>query len=494
MPIAHHADRHVVGDPSTATLSDAQARTGLLVICAAAFFMSADVTITNIALPAIAADLGASMSELQWIVDSYNITLAGLLLLGAGLGERFGRKGAFLTGVTLFMIGSAVAGLAPSVTVLIGARVAMGVGGALLLAPALSLIAVLFPPARRGKAIASWAAAGGLGLAIAPVLAGAVLTVASWNWLFLMNVPVMLLAVLIGVRALPSGAASSPVRLDVVGAALSVVGFVLFLGGLIEAPRAGWTSPLIITAILGGALVIAGFVMWELHRSNPMIEVRVLTRRGVVAASITLFLSYVSFTGSVFLASQQLQVVIGVSDMVLGLCLAPAALSFWLVSARAARISERFGAARTLLWGLGFMCAGFVIAALTAPLTSPITIVVMLCVASLGWGLVIPVGSVVIINDLPAKWTSSGSGTSMLSRFLGASFGIAILGTVIATITGTGQAHQDAALLNEGLTWAYASGAVMTVIGLVAAIPLLHGWRPGSAPADDADAAAASAG
>ena len=465
-------------------------------ICAAAFFMSADVTITNIALPAIAADLGASMSELQWIVDSYNITLAGLLLLGAGLGERFGRKRVFLTGVSLFMIGSAIAGVAPSVSVLIGSRVIMGVGGALLLAPALSLIAVLFPPDRRGKAIASWAAAGGLGLAVAPVLAGTVLTFASWNWLFLMNVPVMLLTVIIGLRALPTGASSTPVRLDLVGAALSVVGFVLFLGGLIEAPRAGWTSPLIISAILGGALVIGGFVLWELNRSSPMIQMRILTRRGVLAASITLFLSYVSFTGSVFLASQQLQVVIGVSDMILGLCLAPAAISFWIVSARASRISVRFGPARTLLWGLGFMCLGFIIAAATAPLKSPIAIIAMLGVASVGWGLVIPVGSVVIINDLPAKWTSSGSGTSMLSRFLGASFGIAILGTVIATVTGTGQAHTDPVLLNEGLTWAYISGVVMTLIGLAIAIPLLRGWKPGSAASvdSDTDSAAGAAG
>lgn len=478
MPITHHADTHLVLTPTQIELSAKRTRTGLLVICAAAFFMSADVTITNIALPAIAKDLGASMSDLQWIVDSYNITLAGLLLLGAGLGERFGRKGTFLSGVTLFLIGSAIAGFAPNVSVLIGARVIMGIGGALLLAPALSLIAVLFPPNKRAKAIATWAAAGGLGLAVAPILAGAVLSFTTWNWLFLMNVPVMAIAVLIGLRALPSGAASQPVHLDIMGAVLSVLGFVLFLGGLIEAPRAGWTSPLVLTAITGGALVIAGFVMWELNRKDPMIQLRILTRRGVVAAAITLFLSYVSFTGSVFLASQQLQVVIGVTDLSLGLCLAPAAVSFWLVSARAARISARYGPARTLIVGLGFMSAGFLLAALTTELASPFAIIVMLCVASVGWGLVIPVGSVIIINDLPAIWTSSGSGASMLSRFLGASFGIAILGTVIATVTGTGQAHTNPALLNTGIMWAYVSGVLMTVIGLVIASVLLRDWKP----------------
>lgn len=464
-------------------------RLGLYVIAVAAFLMTADVTITSVAVPSIAVDLSASMADLQWIVDVYNIVVAGLVLLGAGLGERFGRKRVFLAGVALFMAGSLLAGLSGSVAMLIAARTVMGVGAAMLLAPALSLITMLFPPQERGRAVGLWAAAGGLGLAAAPVIAGVVLSVASWQWLFLMNVPLMVAALIVGSRVLPPGGSADRAPLDVIGALLSVAGFCLLLGGLIEGPRLGWTSPLVLAGLLGGALVITSFVAWELRQGHPMIEVRILRRRGVTAAALSLLLCYVAYTGSLFLASQQLQSVIGVSDLVLGLCLAPGAVLFWSLSVRAPWVTTHVGAARSVVLGLALMAGGFALAVLSTVVDEPWAVILMLCVSAVGWALVIPIATTVIANDLPARYTGSGSGASMLSRLLGAAFGIALLGTVVATVTGAAPAHADSALLDRGIGLAYAAGGVLTLAGLLVVAYLLRGWSP-TVATDDEPAAA----
>lgn len=435
----------------------------MLAITGAAFFMSADVTITNVALPSIAVQYGATMSQLQWVVDSYNIVLAGVLLLGAGLGERFGRKPVFLLGVVVFALGSLIAGLAPSLGQLIAGRTVMGLGAAILLSPALSLIAMMFPPERRAPAIAIWAAGGALGLAIGPVAGGLLIAVASWHWVFLMNVPVMLAVVAIGSWGLPGGGTASAARLDVVGAVLSVAGFALFLGGLIEGPSRGWSSSLVIAALLLGGLGIALFILWELRTAHPMFEVRVLRRAGVAGSSIALFASYVSFTGVMFLLAQQLQVVVGLRSLAIGLALAPLALVFWMVSSRAARFADRIGPPNVLRIGMLSMLVGFALLAITASSTSAPLIVFAASFAALGWGLVVPIGSVVILNDLPPALTGSASGTSMLARFAGASFGIAVLGTVLAMTGAVNRPHENPEVFAGGLHWSYATGAVLTL-------------------------------
>ncbi len=415
------------------------------------------------------------------------IALDCLLLLGAGIGERFGYKNAFHSGVILFIIGSVSAGLSSTLPLLIGSRVLMGIGGALLVAPALSLLAMIFPPEKRAKAIATWAAAGGMGLVLGPVLAGAILTFGSFHWLFLVNVPFMFILLIIGLKVLPSGASGRTASLDLVGAFLSVLGVTLFLGGLIEAPRAGWTSPLILGLLISGMLVIGGFILWELHHRSPMIEIRILQRRAVIAGSLTLFICYISFAGSLFLVTQQLQVVIGASTLVVGLCIVPAALVFWMLSHHSTKIAQHFGPARTMLTGVALASAAFALAAATTPMKSLWMVILSLCVAGLGWALIIPIATTMIVNYLPPKWVSSGSGTSMLSRFLGASFGIAILGSVIASVTGPGQAHTNLGLLDDGLRWAYLAGATVALIGFLLALPLLRGWSPQDARHENDD-------
>lgn len=420
----------------------------LLVIAVAGFFVATDVTITNVALPSIGTELGASTSALQWVMDAYNIALAGLLLLGGALGERFGRKWVFLGGLTTFGLGSLLAGLSPNIGSLIGARVVMGVGAAMLLTPALSLISSLFSPAERAKAIGVWATAGAAGLAAGPILGGTLIQFLDWHWIFLVNVPFMAVIVLIGFRVIPDTQGDAQERLDVPGAVLSVMGFTLLLGAIIEAPRYGWTNPLILGVGAIGVLVLALFAMWEMHTTHPMFNLTVLRYPAVTGAALALFITYVSFTGTLFLVPQHLDAIERLDTLSIGLSLVPFAAVFWVTSRLSPKLATRWGTARAIDVGLLFMFIGFVILAVTSSQRSVALVILATCISGIGWGFSIPLGSVVILNALPDNLTGTASGTSMLSRFLGASFGVAVLGTVLST-TFSGR-EQSATGANSG--------------------------------------------
>jgi len=441
---AHPAASSVVAVPQDNKIGGNKG-TALIVIAVAGFFVATDVTITNVALPSIGTELGASTSALQWVMDAYNIALAGLLLLGGALGERFGRKWIFLGGLTIFGVGSLLAGLSANVGMLIGARVVMGVGAAMLLTPALSLISGLFSPAERAKAIGVWATAGAAGLAAGPILGGTLIQFLDWHWIFLVNVPFMAVVVLIGIRAIPTVGGNAQEKLDIPGAVLSVVGFTLLLGAIIEAPRYGWTNPFILSVAAVGILVLALFTMWEMHTPQPMFHFEVLRYPAVAGAGLALFVTYVSFTGTLFLVPQHLDAIERLDTLRVGLSLIPFAAVFWITSRISPKLANRWGTARAIDVGLLFMVAGFVILAVTSSQRSVGFIILATCVSGVGWGFSVPLGSVVILNALPEELTGTASGTSMLSRFLGASFGVAILGTVLSsTFSGREQAATGA--------------------------------------------------
>jgi len=407
----------------------------LFVICAVAFVAGLDLTITNVAVPAIGADLDTNTADLQWIVDSYNIAVAGLLLLGAALGERFSRKWTFIAGLVLFTAGTLLAGFSASVAPLIAARSIQGVGAALLLSPALSLIAQIYPPEKRASAVAWWATAGALGIAIGPIAGGLLVDRLSWNWIFFVNVPVLFASILLGIRFLPPGRGTVRARLDIVGAVLSVLGFAFLLGGLIEGPRWSW-SPIVLLAVGLGIALVAAFVLWELHQESPLFEVRVLAQREVTAAALALFTSYISFTGILFLVPQHLEGVVRVDVMVTGVSMVPLALVFWIVSRRASWVGERIGTSKALVIGVSLLALGFAVLAISSSTSGLIPVITGTCITAAGLGLTIPLGSVVIINGLPPELTGSAAGTSMFSRFAGAAAGVALLGTALSATYG----------------------------------------------------------
>ena len=505
---AHPAATTAVAVPGSAEPRGKRSSKGaaLVVIAVAGFFVATDITITNVALPSIGTELGASTSALQWVMDAYNIALAGLLLLGGALGERFGRKLVFLSGLSAFGIGSLLAGLAPNIGTLIGARVVMGIGAAMLLTPALSLISGLFAPAERAKAIGAWATAGAAGLAAGPILGGTLVQFLDWHWIFLVNVPFMAVVVLIGIRTIPDARGNAQERLDIPGAVLSVIGFTMLLGAIIEAPRYGWTNPVVLAVGAIGLLILALFALWEMHTPSPMFHFDVLRFPAVAGAALALFVTYVSFTGTLFLVPQHLDAIERLDALSVGLALIPFALVFWLTSRLSPKLAKRWGTARALDVGLLFMLAGFLILAITSTQRSVGLVILATCVSGVGWGFSVPLGSVVILNALPEKLTGTASGTSMLSRFLGASFGVAILGTVLSTtfsgreqaVTGADSGSVQSALaaaasepasqresIESGIRSAFelaaaetyvAGAAIVFILGLLAAV-LMSRWN-----------------
>ena len=264
------------------------------------FISAMDMTIVNVALPDISNDLDAGIGELQWVLDAFLVSLAGLLLVGNGLADRFGRRRVFLLGLIGFAVTSVLAAVAGTVGELIAARVLMGVAAACVMPPALSLLAVLFPPELRSKAAGVWAAVAGLGLALGPVLGGLLVDVAGWRWVFLVNVPFVLLAVPFGLRWLPESRRPGAPPLDIPGAALST----LALGGvvftLIEGVDAGWTSPAVLIAAITGVAAGVAFLATELRRRHPLFDVRVLARRRVAAGALVILAAYIATLGMLF--------------------------------------------------------------------------------------------------------------------------------------------------------------------------------------------------
>jgi MFS transporter, DHA2 family, multidrug resistance protein len=404
------------------------------VIAVVAFFITMDVTIVNVALPTIGGELRASTAGLQWVMDAYNISLAGLLLPGSALGERIGRKRTLLAGLMLFALGSLTAGISGTLAPLIASRAVMGIGAAFLLTSALSLISSLFPPEQRGHALGVWSGVGALGLALGPVAGGLLTSTLSWHWIFRINVPVMGAVFLAGLRLLPPGRGNAEGRPDLAGSLLSVAGLVMVLWTLIEGPERGWMRPEMPGVLAAGLLLLWGFVRRELRCRNPIFQIRVLGNRNVLGASLALFATYVFFTGMLFLVPQHLEAVERAGTLTSGLALVPFAVVVWIFSESSESLTRRLGATRILLGGLSAMVAGFAFLAVTSHDMSLVPVMAGTCIGGMGFGLLIPAASVVILNALPSELTGTASGTSMIARFLGASFGVALIGTLLAVL------------------------------------------------------------
>lgn len=403
-----------------------------MVLCLCALTTAVDITITNVALPFIGRDLDASLSGLQLVIDAYNIVLAGLLVLGGGLADRIGRRRVFLGGYALFGVSCLLAAFSPSTGALIGARVVMGVGAAAVIAPALAIVATMYPPDERAGAIALWAVFGATGLAIGPILGGFLLAHFWWGSVFLVNVPLVALGVGAGLVVIPESRKPTTGRLDAAGALLSVGGLGLLLLGVIEGPQRGWGSAPVVAAIVVGAVLTVAFVRRELAAREPLFDVRILARRVVAAGATSLFVSYVLFTGMLFLIPQWLQDVQGQSIVTVGLLLVPFAGVFGIASMRAAETVTRLGARATVAGGLLVCGAG--VAALAAFQSSIALSIAGTAAVGLGLSGLIAPASTVVMNDLPETKSGDGSSINMVSRFVGGGVGVAVAGTLLSSV------------------------------------------------------------
>ena len=303
-----------------------------------------DSTVANVALPAVAEDLGGGLAGQQWTANAYLVTLSSLLLIGGSLGDIFGERRVFALGVLLFGLTSLVCALAPTIEILVGARALQGMAGALLTPAALAVIVSTFPPDERGKAVGAWTAWGGIGTVLGPVIGGQLVDAASWRWIFAINVPVVVITIVLILRVVPAGRERDPnARVDVVGAVLCALGLAGVTFGLIEQPLHGWDDPLVALPLLLGALLFAGFLLWEAKSSHPMLPLALFRRRNFAAGNLETFLMYAGLGLLFFFLVLFLQQVAGFSATAAGSASIPVTILMFLLSQRFGALADRHG-------------------------------------------------------------------------------------------------------------------------------------------------------
>jgi EmrB/QacA subfamily drug resistance transporter len=323
-----------------------------------------DGTVVNVTLPVLQNALGATAIEVQWVVESYALCLASLLLLGGALADKLGRRGIFVLGVGLFAAASIGCGVAPNIRWLIVARAVQGLGAALLVPTSLALLGAYFPPERRGRAIGKWSAFSAAAAGIGPVLGGWLVQVGSWRWVFWINVPIAAITLAITWRRVPESRAPDAGRLDLVGACLATLGLGSLVFGLLEAPRLGFGNPLIVSALAGGALVLLAFVRVEARSSDPMVPLDLFRSRTFSGANLLTLLLYAGLGGALFFLPFDLIQVHRYSPAKAGAALLPLIALLSLLSGSAGRLVDRYGARGPLIIGPLIAAFGFGLLAL----------------------------------------------------------------------------------------------------------------------------------
>jgi EmrB/QacA subfamily drug resistance transporter len=416
------------------------------VLCLSLLVIGLDNTILNVALPTLARDLHASGSELQWIVDAYMLVFAGVLLTAGALGDRFGRRRALALGLVVFGAGSLASALSDSAAVLIASRGLMGVGGAFIMPSTLSILTATFDDSERGKAIGIWAGVSGLGIAIGPVAGGWLIQNSSWHAIFLVNVPFVILALIAGRFLVPESRDPSAPALDLRGFALSAAGLTALVWAIIEAPDRGWTDAGVLAALAFAAVVLAGFVAWELRAPAPMLDVRLFRNPRFSAASVAISLAFFALFGLIFFLTQYLQSVLGYDALQAGLRTMPVAGGLILGAPLSAALTARAGTKAVVAGGLTIV-AGAMLLLTGADAHSGYTLVlVSLVVLGFGMGMTMAPATDSIMGSLPLARASVGSAVNDTTRTTGGALGVAVLGSVLNGQYRGGMEHAVGAL------------------------------------------------
>jgi EmrB/QacA subfamily drug resistance transporter len=399
----------------------------------ALFMVALDNLVVTTALPVIRRDLGATLQDLEWTVNAYTLTFAVLLLTGAALGDRFGRRRLFTIGLAIFTAGSAAAALAPSSDWLILARALQGVGGAIVTPLTLTILSAAVGPERRALALGAWGGIGGLAIAIGPVVGGAIAQGLNWHWIFWLNVPI---GVAVGVLALRRLAESrGPTgRLDAVGLALASAGLLSLVWGVIHGNERGWGDAQVVIALGAGALLVASFVGWETRVPNPMLPLAMFRDRSFAVANAISVLMYFGMFGSIFLLSQFFQVVQGLNPFEAGLRVLPWTAMPAVVAPLAGILAGRIGSRPILVPGLALMAVGLAwLAAIITP-TVPYTLLVPAFVLSgMGMGLFFAPIANAVLSAVRPEQEGKASGANNTLREIGGVFGVAVLASVFSS-------------------------------------------------------------
>jgi len=437
-----------------------------IVTSLALVMVTLDNLVVTTALPVIRKDLGAGIEGLEWTVNAYTLTFAVLLLTGAALGDRFGRRRMFAIGLGIFTAASAAAALAPSIEALVAARAAQGVGGAIITPLTLTLLSASVPAEKRGLALGAWGGIGGLAVALGPLVGGAVVSGLSWQWIFWINVPLGLVLIPLAWRRLDESHGPSG-KLDLPGLMLVSFGLLGIVWGLVRGNGQGWSSPEIVSALVGGAALVVAFVFWELRTKAPMLPMRFFRNRTFSATNVASLLMFFGMFGSIFLLAQFFQTVQGYSPVASGLRILPWTAMPIFIAPLAGALSDRIGGRPLMALGLTLQAIGLGWIAAIGSATTPYGEFVLPFIVS-GAGMALffaPVANVVLSSVKPEE-EGQASGANNAIRELGGVFGVAVLASIFARYGGyeSGQAFVD------GLQPALWVGAAVVGLGAVAAL------------------------
>ena len=402
----------------------------LAVLCLSLTVISIDNTILNVALPHIVADIDASGSQLQWIIDSYTLIFACLLLTSGSLGDKLGRKGVLTIGLVIFGVFSAVAAMSGSATTLILARGVMGVGGACIFPSTLSILTNVFQGPERAKAIGIWAGVSGLGVAIGPLVGGLLLEHFWWGSVFLVNVPICAVAIVMGRFFIPKTRDDHDSRLDPVGAVCSIVGLLGLLFGIIEGPDRGWTSTGVLTGFAMAIVFIGTFAWWESRYSHPMLDVRFFKNPRFSVASATVTLTNFALFGSTFLLTQYFQFVLEYSPLKAGMMTAPVAVGLMATAPNTTRFVGRFGTKYVVVFGLGMVMCALLLYASDTIMSSVFLGGFVRILFGAGMGCVAAPATESIMGSLPKEKAGVGSAVNDTTRQTGGALGVAVIGSI----------------------------------------------------------------
>ena len=408
----------------------------LIVLCGSLLVIGLDNTVLNVALPTLVRDLSASASELQWIVDSYVLVFAGMLLTAGNLGDRFGRKRALTFGMVVFVIGSLFSAYAGSGNQLIASRALMGFGGAFIMPSTLSILTNIFPSNERGRAIAIWTATAGIAIPIGPVIGGWLLEHFWWGSVFLVNVPIIAIALIAGFFLIPESKDPEHSSLDPLGAVLSISGLGVLLYGIIEAPNFGWLSLHSWVAFIGGVVLLGLFALWEWRNPRPMLNTRFFRNPRFSAASLSIALVFFALFGSMFFLTQYLQVVLGLSTLQAGIRITPVALGILIGAPSSVRLVRLLGTKLVVAGGLTIVALGLFLMAQSTTNTGYALIGFSIPIIGLGMGLTMAPATDSIMGSVPRANAGVGSAVNDTTRQVGGALGVAVLGSILSTAYG----------------------------------------------------------
>jgi EmrB/QacA subfamily drug resistance transporter len=445
------------------------------------FMIMLDNTVVNVALPSIQRDLHMQLSELEWIVSGYALTFAALMLIGGKLADAYGRRLIFVLGIAIFTLASLACGLASSGDALIGARVAQGVGAAMMNPATLSIIAVTFPPRQRGTAIGLWAGVSALALALGPLVGGLLTEHAGWNWIFFINIPVGVLAIAASFLLIDESRDETHERLDIPGLLSSGIGLFALTYGLIEANNYGWGSARIVGAFVVAAVALVAFVLLERHRRAPMLDLTLFRNRTYVGANLAMLLVALAMFGVFFFVSLYMQNVLGYSAVQAGAAFLPMTVLIIVIAPLSGRLSDRWGSR----W---LMAGGMVLLAIQLTYFSQLPtdatfwrLLPALVIGGFGMSMTMTPSSAAAMRAVPVEKAGVGSAVLNACRQVGGSTGIALMGAIMASQLATPPTTES---FMRGFERALLVAAAIALVGAAVAAWLV---RPHARGAHDAE-------